>query len=232
MCWWLNFLFCTLSIFFPLWLLSLFSFFCSSCLLSLAPHFTLGLYVVFSRLVKLASVNLTHSLSLSIVFIFHSTSGCAIFKRVNISNPANAWAKPSLFSPQSIHQRYISLWFMLEHTVHKPPKSLWGKFPSVGHIHSQPPGTNHFPHTSGAVHCCKKAFWEIPLFPKHSPSKEVISFTQADCNWDRWTVKILQHEVSVCTCGKNSYNAGRHINMLFSWPLAGIWVISDDVWEE
>lgn len=52
------------------------------------------------------------------------------------------------------------------------------------------------------MHCCKKVFWEIPLFPKHPPRKGVISFTRASCNCDRWEVKILQHEVSVCTCRK------------------------------
>ncbi len=64
-----------------------------SCLLFRSPRFALGLYVVFSRLVKLASVNLAHSLSLVVVFIFHSTSGGAIFKKgkhFTVSNPANS----------------------------------------------------------------------------------------------------------------------------------------------
>lgn len=50
-------------------------------LLFLSPHITLDLYIMFSRLVKrLVSVNLTHPLSLFMVFIFHFASGSAFSK--------------------------------------------------------------------------------------------------------------------------------------------------------
>lgn len=65
-----------------LWSLS-FSLSFLSGLLFRSPHSSLGLYIVFSWPVKPASVK--HSLSLFMIFIFHSTSGCAIFILVNLS---------------------------------------------------------------------------------------------------------------------------------------------------
>lgn len=82
------------------------------------------------------------------VVVFHPTSGSAIFekgKHFAISNAAKS------------ERSHLSFFFFFKHPSDtlaydlcwntlctQPPKSLWGKFPSVGHIHSQPPGTNHF----------------------------------------------------------------------------------------
>lgn len=78
---------------------------------------------------------------------------------------------------------------MLEHTVHKPPNSLEGKFPSLGHIHSQQPGINYFPHTSGAALERKKKSFGNTTFPKHSQSTGRISWARAFWNWDSLDVK-------------------------------------------
>lgn len=130
--------------------------------------FTLDMLMLFSWLIKSASVRPNTFFWNHAFHICHVTSGIVIFKWVNIHcfQPSN-WVKSSSSSLERIHQRYIKLWFMQEGTVHKPP-NLWGEFPLERHIHIQPPGTHHFPHTSGVEHSFKKSLQGITTFTKHS----------------------------------------------------------------